>query len=1336
MLPRWVLLLPLFCLGAASNDAPLLYLPFDGAADAVVSGGEARERAGAQPGFVPGVRGQAAVVNTDLRYDSAANFRPAEGTCAFWLRPNWAGDSPTGRYLFSLYGGADTQPRWSSNRWGISTAAGRITFTFYSALGKGFHVSAPIAGWKAGEWHHVAVTWRGVGSGKPDGELHLFLDGKEAGTPVTGADLPVEAVASTLDVGRDSDGSPDYADAALDDLYLYGRALRAEEIARAVDAARSGKEPAVVAAAPAARQPAPGWADPERPYRARVTIPAEKHARDRVFAQLPLDLAADLARLGRPGAVDPAWLLLLPDPGGKESGRVGERESGGKGPGAPGARPAAGRRAHSPTPPFSHSPVPVRLRDNRIEWLDGALPAGQERRYALYFRTVAYDCSVPLLARVQAGAGQAPAADVRIPDYATEAYGNAWDFDEGDLDGIDQWGNRPEFIQRKVEDGLLKLDVKDDPWFVWGDMWGQVQRSQRPVKIDLARYPVLEMRVRQSVDSATWQLYGRPTTSDNLLSYEFPVSGAGWQTIRIDLRRQARWSGTLCAFRIDPTNGPQAHVEIDWVRLTPVRQAGRGAVEALGEPSAPAKSVAVVPASAQPRVGAQQVVAVRVTDAAGKHVAGQPVRLALLAGSGGALDAAPDFPSLECGKGERRAITGADGSARFGYRASRKAGTGADTLEATAEFAGLAGARRAIATGAGPAHHYAVSPTQPLMLRPGGPKAYATEIVARLADEFGNPLPGGGRVLTWSAPGARLTQAEAHTRADGSAIARFQGDPATRWVTQVTVKDEKGLEGQSAAICVLPAGPRPAPVQMLPNGYFTAAGKPWLPLGGFYANWVGAATPDGEWRQLVSFTDATEEQTIAWLRFLKESGVTAQRFMLRTHRKDGMEPMDIGGRVNPGLFAAFLRYLDLARPFGIRFLLVLHEDYTKPIYYNTQPLERWALPLWAGQNLDALPPFQRRFVRDRALIEDIGLKYTDPDVMACQDRYAREIIGLLKDNPQVFAYELENEMVNCPASWANHAIATIRSVDPKTPVCVSHGGGGLHTADPAWWKEKTSIDFYSYHLYPPGSTSPLVDYGAAIDVLTRYGRMGKPAFLGESAGDEFSTHPDRETRRWVMRDIIWFSLANGNPGCFFWNARGSEVAEFRLANEVASRIDWSTFQRRRPAIAVAVPHSLENDKWFRTPVGQAAYAMMGRYARHYLDRGVEFAFAIDAGAYPLRAGVEQFAPPEPPASEFVPSPGYQLKPLVAADGKTALLYVRNLAGVEFWESKERHPRRMHLRTRKPAPLQVKVNLPGRFQAEVWDLDTGRREQRPVAAGDTLDLGTTDHDFAVLLRRET
>ncbi|MDH7571409.1 MAG: hypothetical protein QHJ73_17680, partial [Armatimonadota bacterium] len=494
----------------------------------------------------------------------------------------------------------------------------------------------------------------------------------------------------------------------------------------------------------------------------------------------------------------------------------------------------------------------------------------------------------------------------------------------------------------------------------------------------------------------------------------------------------------------------------------------------------------------------------------------------------------------------------------------------------------------------------------------------------------------------------------------------------------------------------------------------------------------GLPTPDGEWSRLISFTDASDEQIVAWLKFLKEQGVTAQRFMLRTHRRDGMEPMDIGGMVNPGLFASFLHYLDLARPFGLRFLLVLHEDYTKPIYFNRSALQRFALPWFVNVDAATLAPFQRRFVKDGDLIDRIEKKYTDPDVIACQDRYAREIVGLVKGNPLVFAYELENEMVDCPASWANHAIETIRRVDPHTPVCVSHGGGGLHTADPAWWKANTTIDFYTYHLYPHGTTSPEMDYGLACDVLTRYGRLGKPAFLGESAGDQFTYHPDRNTRRWTMRDIIWFSLTNGNPGCFFWNARGSEVAEFRLANTIASRIDWRSFRRKRPAIAVAVAHPLENDKWFRTEAGRAAYAMMGRYSRYYLDRGVDFDFALDASPYPLQASVEAFAPPVPPRPPFSVSSGFQLNALLREDEKEALLYVRNFAGVQLWETTRPNNWRQYLRTRRAAPLRVSVALPGAWRADVWDLDTGRHATHSLAPGETLELGATDHDFAVHL----
>ncbi len=1015
-----------------------------------------------------------------------------------------------------------------------------------------------------------------------------------------------------------------------------------------------------------------GWDDPQRPYRVTVTVTKEKQPRERAFIVLPLDLASDLARLGLRGTVDPQSLRLV---------RQGD--------------------------------VPCQAREGRVEWADGPIAAGEERTYRLYF------------AMTGRNAPPTSPAKLQIPDFAVDTFGKPWDFRDGGFAGITSWGNRPEYIRHKVEDGVLKLDVEQDPYFIWGTMWGAESPKRPPFRLDVDRYSTLEMRVRQNVRGALWDLYGRPVGRDSLLHYEVTVYGTNWQTVRVDLRKQANWSGTLAALRIGTAKRTKAHVEIEWIRLTPLQKATRGAVEVLGSPSLPAAQVTIALSDAQPSAGTTQTAKIRVTGTDGKPVSGQPVLLALARDSDGALDAEPSAPSLAVSPQARRALTNGAGEASFRYRVSRRAGAEADKLQATAEFSAAPAAGTAVAVKALAPHHYRVEPVRPRVLRPGDPPLPVT---ATLVDEFDNALPLGDRTLTWNATGGKLSAVK-------GASAVFRGMPARQWVGRVAVKDAEGLAGESAPLSALPAGPRPHRVRLMPNGYFAADGKAWMPLGGFYANWVGLPTEDGEWDKRLSFTDATDDQVVAWLKFLKASGVTAERFMLRTHRKNGMEPMDIGGRVNPALFAAFLHYLDLARPFGFKFLLVLHEDYTKPCYHNRSALERWCLPWFTGENLDALPVFQRRFIRDGDLIGYINDKYTDPDVLACQDRYAKEIIGLVKDNPLVFGYELENEMVECPASWANHAMATVRETDPETPLCVSHGGGGLHTADPAWWKTKTSIDFYTYHLYPHGTTSPEMDYGLATDVLTRYGRMGKPAFLGESSGDQFSYGPDRETRRWTMRDLIWFSLCNGNPGCFFWNARGSEMAEFKLANEIAGRVNWTTFQRKRPGIAIRVPHPLDDDKWFRSREGVAAYATMGRYAQYYLDRGAAFDFALDDAAdYPQRADVDRFAPPEPAAADFAVSSGCQLVSLVRANGSEALVYVRNFAGVKLWVSPKPEPWKQWLRERKPVAARMTVKLAGTFNADLWDLDTGKHERRPVACGDVLDLGTTDHDFAVLLQR--
>ncbi len=840
-----------------------------------------------------------------------------------------------------------------------------------------------------------------------------------------------------------------------------------------------------------------------------------------------------------------------------------------------------------------------------LQW-PGTLAAQQTAQAFVYFALRRYDLAAPLQARV---AGQAAAGDggLPLPDYATATYADAWDFDEGDDAGIDQWGNAPELIQHRVAEGELRLNVRQDPWFIWGNMWSQVGQTQRPVAIDVERWRRLELRVRQSVPATTWTLYARPEgrSGESLIHADFPVSGTGWQTVRLDLVSDLHWRGTLAALRIDPTNDATAEVALDWVRLLAVEPASARSIETVGAPSsAPARLV--IQAPGRVAAGASSAVTVKVTDAAGQPVSGQPVQLRLAAASDGSLVAQPGRAGYLI-DGQFSALTDADGTVAAEYRASTRLGAGSDRLTGRLPFTPLATQAAQVALAPGDAAQVVFRPARPLILPRG---QHSAKLSAQVADA-----------------GA--------------------------------------LTGHSPPVCLTPDRREPA-IVMNPAGQFTLGGRPWMPLGGFYANWVATVPADGEaGRQNTSFVDTDDAAKLVWLKHLAGQGVNSLRFMLRAHRPGGMEPMDIGGRVNPELYAEALRYLDLARPLGIKFLLVVHEDYTKPMYFNATNRELYCLPRWAGEDLDALPPFQRRFVRDGKLLGSIDEKYTDPDAMACQDQYARELVGLFKDNPQVLGFELENEMVAVPATWIRHACEVIRSVDPVTPILMSHGGGGLHTGDPQYWRTNSPIDFYTYHIYPQGTTSETVGYGRVTDVLTAYGRMSGRSFLGESVGDEWANGAPVDMRKRVARDVIWYSLVNGNPGCMFWNHRGDETAEFALARQWVDELDLPSWPVGKADVAVMVAHPMDDDRYYRTPAGQADLAMMYRYTEHYRQRGMVFDFAWRPDGYRATAALKAFAPPDAPAP-IAPSAGYEAATWQRPDQPRGLCYLRNVSGLERW----------------------------------------------------------------------
>ena len=1297
-----VCLLPM--LTAMAAPKPLVYLPFD--RGTIVGVG----RIGAEsvlpdlPAQQPaGVRGECLMVGTDLRLTAEDNFNPAEGTVSFWIRPAWKRqDIAQPHTLFCLYGGEN--PAWARSRWSIWANHERISATIYPDKGqRGVSLEAP---WnpRKNAWCHVAWTWKNISSGKPDAELALFLDGKPVARK-SGLQINVGKIGRLIDIGRDSDASPDYANAEYDEFYIYGAALSAPTVLAAVEAQR---EPAAQQDPPTSVSPlSPSWPDPQRMCRFTATVKLPAGPPGAVTVCIPFGVQNDLTQLGLEAALELDTLLV--------------RETTGA----------------------SDIPHAFAGNDLLLEVVTDGKP--QTRQFVAYFALHTYDFTVPLMARMRTHAP--PRADATKPfqyaDFAQTTYDDAWDFDEGDTEAIDQWGNAPWCLKnRRVQGGVLRMDVSEDPWFVWGDIWKQIKGgTKRPVAIDLEHFNLLEMRVRQSCPGAEWTVFGLPK-GGALRSYKFNVKGTGWQTLRIDLREQAGFHGTLEALRIDPTSHiKEAHIEIDWVRITRSAAGTRGAVEVgpLGT-VAPAK-LAIHAGPTRVPVGSRHVVNVVALDDAGRPVPCWPLRL-LVTGRGATLGSAPRCASLLMPDGGRRAITNDDGEVEVTIHCSPKAGESATRLSVLAEFAERAKASLAWDGQEGPPHHYRVSPPNACVVREND---LPLEVTALLVDAQDNPLTIKGRRVSALLPNAMsTTTTTAVTDAQGTAHLKVNFNLTKRWVGNVEVKDEQGLTGRSAPISIALDTPLRFTYRVLPNGYFaTTDGKPFVPLGGFYANWVQSETPDGEWSQCNPFHATTEDQKRVWLSKLAERGVTSLRFMLRTHRRDpgmqGTEALDAGGRVNRRLFSEILRYMDLAREYNIVFLAVVHDDYYKPVYCDRNNYSRFTRPAFAGIDIDALPPFQRRFVRDGQLLKEVAWKYTDPDAMACQDLYVRELTSFLRNCPAIFAYELENEMVNCPTPWANHAIAELRKGDPARAVCASHGGGGLFTADPLWWHEKTDIDFYTYHLYPHSSrcTTPEIDYGLAADILTRYGRMCGTSFLGESSGDQFRYDTDRERRRRVMRDLIWLSLTNGNPGCFFWNARLSEVAEFAAARDAMSRLDLLTFERAKPEIAVLVSHPLNDDKYYRnTEQGRKDYDMMGRYCRHYNQLGVDMDFAIPPEGHTQTADLKRFAPPVPKRRPLVASAGLETTYLARTDWSEVLIYIRNVAGIEPVELKHGRGKSLqHLRTRNPLDWRLNLDLPkGDYTAHVYDLDTGKTADHEVSGDGAIVLGATDHDIAIVLKR--
>ena len=188
---------------------PLLALRFEG----TFAGADGEEGVADGPTFVPGHSGQGALFDIGgtyltvdmLHYATADNINREQGRIEFWLQPTWDGNDEQNHAFFEV---GDT---WFNRMIIMKDGANNFRFLVWSddmEYGVAFHVGD----WKAGEWHHVQVTWR-------QDSISLSLDGCPA---LSGyAELP-SILAERLYIGSSTTRDMS-AEAVIDEFFIYGQ---------------------------------------------------------------------------------------------------------------------------------------------------------------------------------------------------------------------------------------------------------------------------------------------------------------------------------------------------------------------------------------------------------------------------------------------------------------------------------------------------------------------------------------------------------------------------------------------------------------------------------------------------------------------------------------------------------------------------------------------------------------------------------------------------------------------------------------------------------------------------------------------------------------------------------------------------------------------------------------------------------------------------------------------------------------------------------------------------------------------------------------------------------
>ncbi|MCX7598574.1 MAG: hypothetical protein N2512_06855, partial [Armatimonadetes bacterium] len=354
--------------------------------------------------------------------------------------------------------------------------------------------------------------------------------------------------------------------------------------------------------------------------------------------------------------------------------------------------------------------------------------------------------------------------------------------------------------------------------------------------------------------------------------------------------------------------------------------------------------------------------AVKAADADGLPVAGEAVQITFAGSGNGGL-----LPRGGVGNPTRsvKLATDVNGEVSVTVQPSSRPGL-TDTITASC---GATSLRLQLHTAKlGQPRSYSLRPSA-IIGSPGEPIAVSVHLLGAC----GERVPIAGRRLSFSVEGAgQVAPRQALTDRNGAARVTLRLPRTLYERAAVSVRDAQGLSGRCEEVVVAPPV-RKNLVRVGPDGHFVLPdGEPFLPLGGLYANWVhrveeGRCGDIAAW----SFSDVNDEQLREWFAYLRDNGVNALRAMLRDHTARGCEPMDIIGRANPNLLRRWEHFMEVARPYGIRFLVTLHESWyaTYAAYFDPEVMEKCVLPYYTAEELASLPPHRARFLVGKRMLE-------------------------------------------------------------------------------------------------------------------------------------------------------------------------------------------------------------------------------------------------------------------------------------------------------------------------------------------------------------------------------